>query len=86
MNSDNRNVILAVVLSMLVLFGWQYFFASPQIEKARQATQADPTNPTYWNTLQKRVPSSGDVVLPIGNCGAVPEFRRRRPAPPRVFV
>jgi len=32
MNSDNRNVILAVVLSMLVLFGWQFFIAGPQLE------------------------------------------------------
>ena len=33
--TDNKNTILAVVLSALVLLGWQYFFAVPQ-EKARQ--------------------------------------------------
>jgi YidC/Oxa1 family membrane protein insertase len=33
--SDNKNTILAIVLSALVLLGWQYFFAIPQ-EKARQ--------------------------------------------------
>jgi YidC/Oxa1 family membrane protein insertase len=32
---DNKNTILAIVLSALVLIGWQYFFAMPQ-EKARQ--------------------------------------------------
>ncbi|MBS0238657.1 MAG: membrane protein insertase YidC [Proteobacteria bacterium] len=35
---DQNNLILAVVLSILVLMGWQYFFARPQIqhEQARQ--------------------------------------------------
>ncbi len=35
---DQTNLIIAVVLSFLVLMGWQYFFAAPQIkhEQARQ--------------------------------------------------
>ena len=33
--TDNKNTILAIVLSAVVLLGWQYFFAAPQ-EKARQ--------------------------------------------------
>jgi YidC/Oxa1 family membrane protein insertase len=33
--TDNKNTVLAIVLSALVLIGWQYFFATPQ-EKARQ--------------------------------------------------
>ena len=33
--TDNKNTILAIVLSALVLLGWQYFFAIPQ-EKVRQ--------------------------------------------------
>jgi len=33
--SDNKNTILAIVLSALVLIAWQYFYAAPQ-EKARQ--------------------------------------------------
>jgi YidC/Oxa1 family membrane protein insertase len=32
--TDNKNTILAVVLSAIVLLGWQFFFAMPQ-EKAR---------------------------------------------------
>ncbi len=32
---DNKNTILAIVLSAIVLIGWQFFFAMPQ-EKARQ--------------------------------------------------
>jgi YidC/Oxa1 family membrane protein insertase len=33
--TDNKNTILAIVLSALVLIGWQFFFAMPQ-EKARK--------------------------------------------------
>ena len=38
---DNRNTILAVVLSIMVLIGWQMFFAKPQLDAQRQgqATQ-----------------------------------------------
>jgi len=31
MNSDNRNLLLAVALSMAVLFGWQVFVVGPEL-------------------------------------------------------
>jgi YidC/Oxa1 family membrane protein insertase len=34
--SDQKNTILAVVLSALVLLAWQYFIAGPQMERQRQ--------------------------------------------------
>src|SRR5580704_14637514 len=37
---DNRNTILAVILSGLVLIAWQYFYNVPQMEKQRAAQQA----------------------------------------------
>ena len=45
--TDNRNTILAVILSGLVLIGWQYFFNIPQMEKQRalQQTQAELAKP-----------------------------------------
>ena len=33
MKPENRNLILAVVLSMAVLFGWQIMVVQPEIEK-----------------------------------------------------
>ncbi len=36
MNDNNRNFILAIVLSLVVLLGWQFFIAGPEIERARQ--------------------------------------------------
>ncbi|MGM4920323.1 membrane protein insertase YidC [Tardiphaga sp. 813_E8_N1_3] len=45
---DNRNTIIAVILSGLVLIGWQYFYNIPQMEKqrAQTATQSQLANPT----------------------------------------
>src|SRR5581483_4058188 len=37
--TDQKNTILALVLSAVVLLGWQYFFGMPQLEKQRQITQ-----------------------------------------------
>jgi len=51
MTDNNRNFIVAIVLSIIVLFGWQYFFAGPELERARQqaveqaATQAPAPTP-----------------------------------------
>ena len=33
---DHKNTILAVVLSLLVVIGWQYFIGYPQMERERQ--------------------------------------------------
>ncbi len=37
--NDQKNTILAIVLSALVLIVWQYFFGLPQIEKQKQQVQ-----------------------------------------------
>jgi len=51
--TDNRNTILAVVLSGLVLLGWQIFYNGPQMEKQRAAQQAQ-------SEMAKRAAPSGD--------------------------
>jgi len=37
--SENRNFLLAAVLSMAVLLGWQYFFIEPKVEAERVAQE-----------------------------------------------
>src|SRR5450631_1263783 len=39
MNQDNKNLFLAIGLSMLVLIGWNLFYGVPKVDRARQ-TQA----------------------------------------------
>ncbi|MDA0781140.1 MAG: membrane protein insertase YidC [Rickettsiales bacterium] len=36
---DTKNLIFAIVLSLIVLFCWQYFYAGPKIEQARKYAQ-----------------------------------------------
>ncbi|MDE2444768.1 MAG: membrane protein insertase YidC [Alphaproteobacteria bacterium] len=36
---DPKNMILAVVLSMLIVFGWQYYYVAPQAKKAQQQAE-----------------------------------------------
>lgn len=38
-SGDSRNVIIAVILSAVVLFGWQFFVAGPQMERAQREAQ-----------------------------------------------
>ncbi len=62
--TDNRNTILAVILSGLVLIAWQYFYNVPAMEKqrAQQQTQAElqKTNPqpTASATPARRTPQA----------------------------
>src|SRR3954467_4054876 len=37
--TDQKNTILAIVLSALVLIGWQIYFGIPQMEKQKQIQQ-----------------------------------------------
>src|SRR6201993_3908231 len=55
--TDNRNTILAVILSGLVLIGWQYFFNIPQMEKQRAAQQIQ-------SELVKPAPQAGTTITP----------------------
>jgi len=54
---DSRNTILAVILSGLVLIGWQYFYNVPQMEKQRAAQQAQ-------SELAKPAPQPGGTTPP----------------------
>src|ERR1700687_1216632 len=55
--TDNRNTILAVMLSGLVLIGWQYFYNVPQMEKQRAAQQAQ-------SDLARPAPQPGTTAPP----------------------
>src|ERR1039458_9010461 len=68
---ENRNTILAVILSGLVLIGWQYFFNIPQMEKQRAAQQAQ-------SELVKPAPEAGTTATPQN--GAAPPPSPNAPA------
>ena len=87
MNSeDSRNIILAIVLSVLVLIGWQYFFAAPQLQKERQA-QTQAQAPSKANPAAPSV-GAGAIAPPgAAPAEAVPRSRAEAlAASPRVVI
>ena len=43
MTGDNKNFLLAVVMSAMIIFGWQYFYAGPKQEALKQQMLAQQT-------------------------------------------
>jgi YidC/Oxa1 family membrane protein insertase len=93
MNSeDSRNLILAIALSVLVLIGWQYFFAAPQLQKDRAAqqqaqtqTQAQPTADP--GAAQPTVGGAPALAPPGAPAQAAPKTRAEAlAASPRVDI
>jgi YidC/Oxa1 family membrane protein insertase len=74
--NDQKNTILAIVLSAIVLIGWQYFIGIPQMERQRQeallkqqqAQQAQPPqaapSPAAPAGAAPRPPGQADVTTP----------------------
>jgi len=46
MQHDNKNFIIAIVLSMAIIFGWQYFYATPMQKKLEQQPPQQQTQVT----------------------------------------
>src|SRR4051794_3114510 len=69
--TDNRNTILAVILSGLVLIAWQYFYNVPQMERQRalQQTQAELAKPTAQATPGSTTPQP-NTPTPSANAPA----------------
>src|SRR6266566_7402520 len=65
--TDNRNTILAVILSGLVLIAWQFFYNMPQMEKQRAAERAQ-------SELVKPAAQGGSTATPTATpqTGAAP--------------
>jgi len=66
--TDNRNLILAIVLSAIMMLGWEYFVVQPQMqaERARQAfLHRQPAPAAHPEALKTEIqPQSGPGNLP----------------------
>ena len=69
--TENRNMILAIALSLAVLLGWQYFVAGPQLKKAQQAQQAQQA------TQPQAAPAEGAAAEAVTTSGAEPRAEAR---------
>jgi len=70
--SENRNTILAIVLSLVILLGWQYFVAGPQLERqqAELLAQQEAAQKAAGNTANPDAPQpttaqGGDAAAPV---------------------
>ena len=83
MKYDNKNFILAIVLSMLIIFGWQYFYAAPlqqQLTAQTEVAQNQSAQPG------QTAPSAGGAV-PGAEAGAVVASREEAlAASPRLKI
>lgn len=84
MNYDNKNFILAIVLSMLIIFGWQYFYAAPLSEKqaAQQQAAQQTTTTAAGTTADGQIPDTAQPAA-IGRdeaLAATPRVRIETPS------
>jgi YidC/Oxa1 family membrane protein insertase len=95
MREDNRNLILAIALSLAVLLGWQYFFAAPQAERQRQAaqqqqsTQVNPNAPNPPASPSQAGGAAPTVPGTVPSAPAAPAVETREAAlarSPRVAI
>jgi YidC/Oxa1 family membrane protein insertase len=92
--TDNRNTILAVILSGFVLIAWQYFYNVPQMERqrAQTQTQAELAKPSQQATPGSTTPQAGSTpsaTTPANQPGAAQPVVSRNEAiagTPRVKI
>ena len=84
MKYDNKNFILAIVLSMLIIFGWQYFYASPLQKKLAPAV--DQQAQTQQEGASQTVPAQGGSVPAANSPAAAVSREDALAASPRVKI
>ncbi|MFZ5609968.1 MAG: membrane protein insertase YidC [Pseudomonadota bacterium] len=92
--SDQKNMLLAIGLALLVLLGWDYFIVAPQREAAQQThatveAPADGALPAAPDATSDTAPEAGDTAaaLPAGSMArsvAVAQGARLRIDTPRL--
>src|SRR4051794_35273318 len=71
--SDQRNLILAIVLSVLIILGFQFLYEGPRMRDAQQ--RAQDARPTPAQTIPQEAPGSGGA----GGVGAAPGAQTAAP-------
>ena len=73
MRDENKNLIIAIALSMAILLGWQYFFAAPEAEssvrpRSRQQSDAGQSRTHRTRPRPRARPAAASAPVP----GTVP--------------
>jgi len=77
---DQKNLLLAIVLTGVVLIGWQYLFAVPQLDRQKQLAQQQQQQTQAQQPLPNAQPGAAPQVAP----GTVPQAPGLPSASPTV--
>ena len=64
MREDNKNLLLAIVLSVVVLIGWNYFYGVPMVERQKGAPTTSQTAPGQNPQVPTPSPQAGQPSTP----------------------
>ncbi|MGO4438717.1 membrane protein insertase YidC [Rhizobium sp. RAF56] len=67
----NRNYFIAIALSVLIVFGWQFFYMNPRIEAQRKAQEAAQTQQVQQSEQSKQA-QPGQPAQTAAPAGALP--------------
>lgn len=83
MSGDNKNFIFAIVISTLIIFGWQYFYAGPK-QKALEAQLAQQQTEQAAQTTSSAATAPATPAAPVEN--AILPREQAIAATPRVTI
>jgi YidC/Oxa1 family membrane protein insertase len=65
-SEDNKNLLLAIALSVIVMVGWNYFYGKPALDQQRQQTQSqtNPAQPGAGSSVLQPPASGGTAATP----------------------
>ena len=81
--NETRNLIIATLLSVAILFGWEYFVARPQLEKER-AQQALLHHAQHQKTKEAAAP--GAPTTPVAGSRLLSRIDALKVSGPRVAI
>ena len=77
---EHKNTILAIVLSLIVVVGWQFFVGYPQVDKQRRDAELKQQQQTQLQPQGQ--PGTGQPGGATGRRRALRRFRVVPPPPP----
>jgi YidC/Oxa1 family membrane protein insertase len=79
--TDQKNTIIAILLSAVLLIGWQYFFGIPQMEKQKQAAELQRQQQAQTQTQSPAATPSSPGTVP-GAPATAPQAGSQAPSAP----
>lgn len=59
--TDNKNLLIAFLLALVVLFGWDYFVVKPQVVEQKAAAQAQNPAPAATDSVKPALPAAATI-------------------------